>query len=53
MVAELLFFQQIVLKSNGFKIIANGESVTEIATAGAGGGGGGGVILADVVRIFG
>jgi hypothetical protein len=45
----IIVFSANRVKSNGFKISANGGSVTDIATAGAGGGGGGGVILADVV----
>jgi PKD repeat protein len=36
------------IKSNGFSIISNGESVTDTCTAGAGGGGAGGTIILDV-----
>lgn len=38
------------LIASGHSIKANGQSVTEIATAGAGGGGAGGVILTDVLE---
>ncbi|HRW62915.1 MAG TPA: gliding motility-associated C-terminal domain-containing protein [Bacteroidales bacterium] len=41
------------LKSNGHQIIANGESVSAIATASAGGGGGAGAVVFDVDTLFG
>jgi len=41
------------IKTSGHQIIANGESVTNVATASAGGGGGGGVVVFDVDSIIG
>ena len=46
----IVIFTANKVKSNGFSIKANGESVTTVAGGGAGGGGGGGVIVADVVE---
>lgn len=39
------------IKPNGFGIIADGGSVTSIATASGGGGGGGGVIVFDIEKV--
>lgn len=41
------------IKSNGHQIIADGGTVTNIATASAGGGGGGGVVVFDIDTVFG
>ena len=41
------------IKSNGYNVIANGESVSAVATASAGGGGGGGAVIFDVDSLFG
>ncbi len=48
----IIIFTANKVKSNGFNIIANGESVTEIASAGAGGGGGGGSVIIDAVEFI-
>jgi gliding motility-associated-like protein len=42
-----------VLKGNGYKIVASGDSVQTVATTGAGGGGGGGAIFLDVNQYVG